>query len=334
MRRTSVRGMPRTPIGRARTGIATLAALLVTVGCDALLTDPAPPPSTIEVSFQIAPDAEMLGGPAAAFAKVRRAFVRFVRPDSTVRDTVFAVAPFEGRIRVPVALEVRERVSALGIVASLGFGTSPLFEGGTVVRIEAGEPTTAVIDVQPVPAIVVADRPVALISNVGESIQLSSAVLFASFDTITGLEGTWLSEDPTIISVTPEGIATARLLGQTSLEVRFADLADTIVAATSPVDTILTSPEAVTLARGETAQIATELQDALGNMLLGRTVSYGTVDQSVATVDGTGLVTAVGPGSTSVVVTSETAATSVSVTVSALQTLQWLEPMFEWPRHF
>lgn len=269
---------------------------------------------TVEVSFQLV-DAP-LGGSAAAFAKVRRATVRFARSDDTVRDTVLSVTPVDGVIRVPVALEIAERVDALGIGASLGNLTTTLFRGGTVVRIEPGEPTRAVIPVEPIPAGVVGPAPVVLIPNLGDPVQISSAVLFASDDTITGLEGTWLSENPQIISITPDGVATAFEFGQTRLAVSYDIFADTIVAVTSPVDTILVTPTELALLPGESAQLTPTLLDELGNVLLGRAVRWTTLDQAVAVVDASGLVFAVEPGTTDIVVTSEDAVTRVPVTVS------------------
>ncbi|NNF11615.1 MAG: hypothetical protein HKN72_00215 [Gemmatimonadetes bacterium] len=283
--------------------------------CDALLTDPAPPPATVDVSFQIVPTA--IGGSVQAFEKVRWAAVRFARPDGSFRDTVFVAIPVDGRIRIPVALELQERVDALGIVASLGLGPSPLFGGAGVVRIDPGQPTSAVIDVEPVPAAIVAESPLVFIPNVGESVDIASAALFATGDTVTGLEGTWLSEDPTTVEVTPTGTATAIQLGQTRLEVRAAMLADTVVVATSPVDTILLSPADTTLIVGETVQLTAVLQDASINALVGRIINWVSLDPAVASVDAMGLVRTTGLGATTIVVSSGTAVTSLSLTVVA-----------------
>ncbi len=282
--------------------------------CDGLITDPAPPPVTVEVSFQTVPTA--VGGSEQAFGKVRWAAVRFLRPDSSSRDTVFVALPVGGRIRIPVALEVKERVDSLGIVASLGLGPSPLFEGGGVVRIDPGQPTTAVIEVQPVPAAIFADAPLVLIPNVGDSVQIGSAVLFATGDTVTGLDGTWLSEAPATIAVTVQGTATAVQLGQARLEVRAGTLADTVVVATSPVDTIAVSPAAAALTVGGSVRLNAVVQDVAGNTLLGRPVNWVSLAPGVVSVDATGLVTATGTGATTIVVSSGAAATSIPVTVS------------------
>lgn len=297
-----------------RLGAALLGALAV-AGCDLLMTDPAPPPATVEVSFQIAPEPEVVGGPATAFSKIRRVLLRFARPDDTTRDTILAVTPVDGRIRLPVALPVPDRIDALGIGASLGVGTEALFEGFTVVDIVPGEPTRVNVDIVPVPRRVAPDRPALAIPNVGDVVQLSSAVLFATGDTITGLSGSWLSENPQVIDVTPDGVATAFSLGQTRLEVRYGILAETIVAGTSPVDAIQVTPSSLTVAVGQSVQLDAVLLDALGNVLLGRPVSWAVSDPAVARAEPTGLVFGVEPGSTTVIVTSESATTLVPVTV-------------------
>lgn len=300
---------------RARRLAPVLLGALAVAGCDLLMTEPAPPPATVEVSFQIVPEPEVVGGPATAFSKVRRVLLRFARPDDTTRDTILAATPVDGRIRLPVALPVPDRIDALGIGASLGVGTEALFEGFTVVDIVPGEPTRANVDIVPVPHRVAPDRPALAIPNVGDMAQLSSAVLFATGDTITGLSGSWLSENPQIVSVTPDGVATAFSLGQTRLEVRYGILADTIVAGTSPVDTIEVSPSPVTVAVGQSVQLDAALLDALGSVLLGRSVSWAVADPAVARVDASGLVSGVEPGSTTVIVTSGSASTAVPVTV-------------------
>lgn len=297
-----------------RLGAALLGALAV-AGCDLLMTDPAPPPATVEVSFQIVPEPEVVGGPATAFSKIRRVLLRFARPDDTTRDTILAVTPVDGRIRLPVALPVPDRIDALGIEASLGVGTEALFEGFTVVDIVPGEPTRVNVDIVPVPRRVAPDRPALAIPNVGDVVPLSSAVLFATGDTITGLSGSWLSENPQVIDVTPDGVATAFSLGQTRLEVRYGILAETIVAGTSPVDAIEVTPSSVTVAVGQSVQLDAVLLDALGNVLLGRPVSWAVADPAVARAEPTGLVFGVAPGSTTVMVTSESATTLVPVTV-------------------
>lgn len=200
----------------------------VLAACDLLITDPRPAGPDVSISFQVAETP--VGGTSAAFLRVRRIFLRFVRPDSSVRDTVIPVLPVSGRIRAGVALQTQERVQALGIIAQLGFATTPLFAGATVVPIVPGVPTVANITILPIPAAVAPDRDTLVLANVGATAQLSSAVLFASGDTIDGLSGAWSSLDPTVVAVSPMGLALGQRIGTTFLEVRFDTLTATVFA--------------------------------------------------------------------------------------------------------
>ena len=201
----------------------------VLTACDLLLTDPAPASTNLTVSFQIAP--APLGSNAAAFTRIRRAQLRFVRQDSSSRDTVVPLLPVDGVARAGIALQADERIQALGIGAQLGFGTTDLFEGATVVPIVPGQPTTAQIALLPIPARVDADRPTFTFSGIGVTQQFNSAVLFASGDTIAGLQGVWSSEDATVVAIAPTGLALAAGVGATRLLVQLGALVDTVLVS-------------------------------------------------------------------------------------------------------
>jgi hypothetical protein len=203
------------------------AAGISLAACDALMTDPAPATPELTLAFQIigAP----LGGTDEAFAKVNRVFLRFLRADDTSRDTVLFARPTDGRLRTGLVLETQERISALGIVTQLRFGTLTLFQGSGVVQIDPGVPTTANIPLTPVPGGVLASQP-SITLQPQQTAQLSSAVLYATADTIEGLAGTWISADPTIVAISPAGLAIALARGSTDLIVEFAGLTDAVLA--------------------------------------------------------------------------------------------------------
>jgi uncharacterized protein YjdB len=83
---------------------------------------------------------------------------------------------------------------------------------------------------------------------------------------------------------------------------------------------VITSPSgAVNVgALGRTVQFQAQARDANGNALAGRTITWSSSDQAVATVSASGLVTATGNGATNIVATSEGVASS-PVTVTVLQ---------------
>jgi hypothetical protein len=208
--------------------VVTLLASTVLAGCDALMTEPAAAPSDMNVSFAIEGSAG--GGVAAAFDRVNRAYLLFTRADSAQRDTIVPVFNRDGVARVRLALPTNERIAALGVYAELRAGKVPLFAGKRIIRIQIGSATSAQIPLEPVPAAVRASRPAVTFANVGDTVRLSSAVLFASGDTIPGVTGAWTSENNQIVAVTPAGLALGRAVGETHLLVHFGQLVDTVPA--------------------------------------------------------------------------------------------------------
>src|SRR6202040_73966 len=86
----------------------------------------------------------------------------------------------------------------------------------------------------------------------------------------------------------------------------------------APVNTVAVSPPTVGLVLGitPTQQLTATLRDAANNVLTGRLVTWSSSNQAAATVDGNGLVTAVGAGATTITATSETKTGTSSITVT------------------
>ena len=219
------RRKPSPTVRRAAAFVALTAAL---TACDHLLTEPAAPTDDLSVSFSFEDAAE--GGIASAFDKVDRVYLRFTRADSATRDTVVVVQNRDGQARARLVLDPKERIQALGVYAELRAREFALFSGARVIRVENGTTTSAEIPLTPVPHRLQADRQLADFAAVGDTLHLSSALLFVSGDTIGGQVGRWTSEDPTIVAVTSGGVALARHVGTTRLVVDLFGFADTVVA--------------------------------------------------------------------------------------------------------
>lgn len=82
------------------------------------------------------------------------------------------------------------------------------------------------------------------------------------------------------------------------------------------VASVKAGPTAVVLAIGATKKLTAITYDAAGNVLTGRTVNWSSDSPSVATVDDSGLVRAVGHGYATIIVASEGRTFGVAVTVS------------------
>lgn len=197
-------------------------------GCDALLTEPAPGDRSVTVSLAVVASGAV--GTASAFAKVDRAHLIFIRPDSARRDTVIPVRPQDGLIRARLALDAGERVAALGVVAQLRRGSLPLFHGQRVIRVEIGTPTSAEIELAPVPAALRAGPSPLQLEQLGDTVRMSTLTLFATGDTIGEVQAQWASANPQVVLVTSAGLAVARAVGQTALVARLGALADTVPA--------------------------------------------------------------------------------------------------------
>lgn len=91
----------------------------------------------------------------------------------------------------------------------------------------------------------------------------------------------------------------------------------------APIATIELSVEADTLEATTQVQLTATARDAGGNVLTGRTFTWSSGDESVATVDNTGLVTGVGNGDATVRATAEGVSDGAEMTVYVGVTGSW-----------
>ena len=96
-------------------------------------------------------------------------------------------------------------------------------------------------------------------------------------------------------------------------------------AGPAPVASVVVSPSSTTLEIGQTAQLTATVTDAGGNVLSGRTIAWSSSSQAVATVGAAGLVTAVGPGVTTLTATSEGRSGTAAATVVAPVAATWID---------
>ena len=95
----------------------------------------------------------------------------------------------------------------------------------------------------------------------------------------------------------------------------------TILVSPVPVASVEVLPAAVTTTPGGTAQLTATPRDASANVLSGRTVSWASSDEGVATVDAAGLVTSVGVGFAMITATVEGKSDTATCTVYAVLSL-------------
>ena len=132
----------------------------------------------------------------------------------------------------------------------------------------------------------------------GDTLRMSAGALDASGNMVTGIEVAWSSTDESVVTVDATGLVTAVGNGHARVDVMVASRsADAEFRVEQQATAIQVSPAADTLRwLGDTLQLSAEAFDANRYVVGSADFSWSSSDESVATVDATGLVTAEGVG--------------------------------------
>jgi hypothetical protein len=153
--------------------------------------------------------------------------------------------------------------------------------------------------------------------NVGQSVQLAVTARTASGGTTTNPVLTWTSTQSAVASVSPGGRLEAISAGQTVIRVtgggKTTEAPLTVTAP--PAVAVALFPATAALRPGNTTQFAAQVLGPNGS-IPGLPVTWTTGDPTIATVDGTGRVTAAGLGRTTVTARYGAITQSSGITVS------------------
>lgn len=173
----------------------------------------------------------------------------------------------------------------------------------TALVFSEGRADTVVVVVPPhAPATLVLARDTVTVNPGGGSTP-GAVVRAAAGDTLTGRMLTWTAADTTIARVSADGVVTATFYAgaatrTTRVTVVLGALADTLVVVVPPLGpaSVQVVPDVGQLSPGATFQLDVTVRDGAGTFLTGRPVSWTSLDPVVATVSGSGLVTAAADG--------------------------------------
>ncbi len=206
-------------------------------------------------------------------------------------------------------------VSSSGLVTAVGAGTA------TITATSDGVDGTASVLVAPVPVGSVNVTPSNASLPVGGTLTLQVALADATGNTLptTGRVITYTSNAATIASVSTAGVVTALSAGSADIVVASEGKSATAtITVTAPVvASVDVTPNSSTLSAGGTVQLTAVAKDANGAPIPGIAISWSTSDGLVATVNTSGLVTAVAAGSASITATAGTVLGIASVAVTA-----------------
>lgn len=182
-----------------------------------------------------------------------------------------------------------------------------------------------------VPVVSVAISPLSATTPDGSTAQYNATAKDASGNVLdlTGRTVVWSSSDPAIAQIVSTGIdepsgaataqATAQAPGSTTITCTIDGVPSegSVLTVTSIVASVEVSPPTASLTAGETVQLTAVVKDAGGNVLSGHTVAWFSSDESLATVDSTGLVTSKAVGSVTILAVCEEKEDSAEITISA-----------------
>ena len=256
---------------------------------------------------------------------------------TSVNDTAqLTVATYNSR-GAPVTAEISWRSTDPAVVRTIagsrvearGVGTARVI-ASTVARIDATTEIlladTTVVTVTNDPAVIsITDATLAL-TYVGRTASPITTIKNARGEALPRTAVTWRSDDPTIASVTADGLITALKVGVTNVRAFAGSVADTIrVTVTNDPYRILLSGQRDTItAIGRTIAYEAEVQNEGGAILDTYPVAWRTTVPAVATVSNAGVVTALQLGATMVIGEAGTVADTLIVVVRN-PTILWVD---------
>ena len=151
--------------------------------------------------------------------------------------------------------------------------------------------------------------PATAAAKVGDTVQFQAFHYDSSGSLVTSPDFDWTSSDPTIASIDATGLATALKEGQVAIRAESGDLASnaallTIVTNSDQPASIEVAPASAQVSAGGTVQFTATVRNLSGDPIAGAAVSWRSSSDLVATIDGSGLATALSPGRVQVTATA------------------------------
>ncbi len=201
-------------------------------------------------------------------------------------------------------------VDAAGTLTATGQGTTDVIVSSGSVN------TTVKVVVEQVVTDVSVSPAGATLSSLGDTVHLAATAADANGYDVAGASPTWSTGNASVATVDGQGVVTAVAAGSVNIMAMASGVADTVVISVSPVvATVVVTPDSVELtALGATRTLSGSALDANGNAVAGASITWSSLNTSVATVSTQGVVTSVAEGVGEVVASVSTIGGSVTDT--------------------
>ena len=218
-------------------------------------------------------------------------------------------------------------VNNVGFVISVSDGVATITAGAddktAEMTVTVAQVATTTLLISPAMATLV---------SLGETVNFTATAADALANAITS-GFTWQTGDgsvATVSSTSDVGGVTSVGNGSTTVTVSRDGMAvSSDVVVQQAVSSVAVSPGSATLLEDFTQQLSADPQDANGNTVAAATVSsWASSNDAVATVDDTGLVTGVVPGSATITATADAVQGTAQITVEVVTLTNHVQPIF------
>lgn len=179
---------------------------------------------------------------------------------------------------------------------------------------------------QPPPPVVttVSVSPPSATISIGGAATLQATVKDQNDNVMTGQGITWTTDKGSVATVSSDGVVTGVAAGSATISAatsgKSASASITVTADPPPppvVTTVTVSPPSASITVGGTSTLQAIVKDQNGNVMTGQSIAWTTDKPSVATVNASGVVTAVAAGSATISAATSGKSGSASITVTA-----------------
>ncbi len=207
-----------------------------------------------------------------------------------------------------------------GLVTAVGNGMADVV--ATAGDVSDMVSITVMETSEPVATTVMIDPASHTLEAIGETVQLAAVVLDQDENVMADAAVTWSSGDEAVATVDADGLVTAVDNGMADIAAQSGDAVGSAAITVAQVPagiSIDVDAEATTLTEvGQTLQLMVTVSDANDAPISEPAVMWTSSDVAVVTVDGDGLVTAVGNGMADVEATAGDVSDMVSITVMVM----------------
>ncbi len=243
--------------------------------------------------------------PAAASTTVGQA----VQLTATPRDSTGA--PLSGRTVTWASSNPGvATVNVSGLVTGAAAGSA------TITATSETKSGTSAITITVVPVASVAVSPASASVSAGQAVQLAATPRDTNGITLSGRVVTWSTSNAAVATVNGSGLVTGVATGSATITATSEGKSGTATVTVNgvPVASVTVSPATASIMVGQTVQLTATPKDANGNVLTGRVVTWTISNAGVATVNGTGLVTALAAGAAIITAACESANGTAAIT--------------------